>query len=268
MIRRRTVQLVSLFALHASWGPELKWFCNPVLTCHSCALSWFACPIGVLVHFSGYHIFPWVALGTMLLFGALIGRMLCGWMCPFGLLMDLLHKIPSPKFELPRWTAYTKYLVLGLMVFLLPFLLGESTMWSFCRFCPASAIEVTIPGLVQGGVGSIDGWLVAKLAVLLAVVVLAVMSRRSFCKTLCPIAALLGPLNHFSFWAMKSPTPQPCPGCGKCDRACPTHIEPSIRLRQGLSANRHENCIVCHDCQNACPSHAPSKTTKAAPADL
>ena len=62
--KRRVVQVLSLLALHSSWGPELKWLCVPVLSCHSCALAWFACPVGVFVHYSAYGVFPYLAVGT------------------------------------------------------------------------------------------------------------------------------------------------------------------------------------------------------------
>jgi ferredoxin-type protein NapH len=78
------------------------------------------------------------------------------------------------------------------------------------------------------------------------------MSSRSFCKTLCPIAAILGPLNHLSWWAIK-PAEAPCVDCAKCDRACPTDGKPSVRIAAGVPANRQEDCIVCHDCQTLCP---------------
>ena len=104
-MKRKISLLVSAVLLHSSWGPELKWLCNPVLSCHSCALAWFACPIGVFVHYSGYHLFPFVALGSVLLVGVLIGRLLCGWVCPFGLVQDWLHKIRTPKLDLPPWNC-------------------------------------------------------------------------------------------------------------------------------------------------------------------
>lgn len=251
--KRRITQYLSLLALHSSWGPELKSFCNPVLTCHSCALAWFACPIGVLVHYSGYHLFPYVAVGTILLLGAIIGRLMCGWICPFGLLQDLLHRIPSPKFQLPNWCRAIKYVVLVLLVFLLPFLFGAETQYSFCRFCPASALQVTLPALVSGATRTVSGSLIVKLAVLALVLALASASERSFCKTLCPIGALLAPLNLISFWRVKPPT-QACIHCKRCDKACSISVEPSTRFAQGTDANRTLDCIVCHDCRTGCPA--------------
>ena len=177
---RRWIQFVSLAFLHGSWGPQVKWFCNPVLSCHSCALSWFACPIGVLVHFSGYHVFPFLAIGTLLLFGVLIGRLLCGWVCPFGLLQDLLFKIPGKKFALPEWASSLKYLFLIFMVFLIPFFLGELTLFSFCRICPAATLQVSLPTLIMAGFGNIGTATAIRWCVLIGVLYLAVRSSPIF----------------------------------------------------------------------------------------
>jgi len=255
MWKRRISQVTALLVLHSSWGPEVKWLCNPVLSCHSCALAWFACPIGVFSHYAGYHLFPFLAVGTVLLVGALVGRLFCGWVCPFGFLMDLLYKIPSPKSDLPHWTGYLKYGVLGVTVVALPFVFGESTLWSFCRVCPASALQVTIPGMVTGGLASMSptGWV--KLGVLAAVVALAVTSSRSFCKVLCPIGAIMAPLNYVSFWAVRMPAVRPCTGCKLCDKKCPVDGSPFSRVGKGKAVNRAAECIVCHDCSHSCPSN-------------
>lgn len=255
---RRAVQFLSLLLLHSSWGPELKWICNPVLSCHSCVLAWFACPVGVFVHYSGYHIFPFMALGMTLLLGVLIGRLLCGWVCPFGLLQDLLYRLPGPKFELPSWTANIKYAVLVLLVFLLPFLFTEQTWFSFCRICPASALQVTLPNLLQSSFSGFNTAAAVKIAILLLVLAGAVVSSRSFCKTLCPIGALLAPLNFISLWKIRVPT-QNCVSCGKCETACPSQIAPSSRIAQNLPPNRALDCVVCHECQTTCPRPKPRK---------
>lgn len=249
---RRFFQLLSVLALNASWGPDAKWLCMPVLNCHSCALSFFACPIGVFSHFAGWHLFPFIALGTVLLLGAMLGRLFCGWVCPFGFLQDMLHKLPGPKIRLPAWTSYIKYVVLILGVFVLPFALGANTWFSFCRICPASALQVTIPNFVMKGLPQQILPMVVRLAFLLVIIELAILSSRAFCKMLCPIGAILSPLNYVSLWAIKRPT-ENCVSCGKCDAICPADGAPSSRVSTGENANREADCIVCHDCQKICP---------------
>lgn len=257
MKRRIHIQLISLLALHSSWGPEAKWWCNPVLSCHACVLSWFACPVGVFVHYSGYHLFPYFALGAILLIGAFAGRLLCGWVCPFGLVQDVLHKIPSPKFSLPGWTAWIKYVVLIAMVVAIPFFLGESTMYSFCRICPAATIQAAIPSWISGGFPANTGVVIARISVLAVVLILAVFSFRSFCKVLCPIGALMAPLNLIALWTIKSPR-EDCLACRKCDKACRMEGLPSSRILKNTAANRHPECMYCYDCSETC------KTTIAA----
>jgi len=249
MKKRRIYQLVALLLLHSSWGPEFKWLCNPVLSCHSCALSWFACPIGVLVHYSGYHLFPLVALGTIVLVGALVGRLLCGWVCPFGLLQDLLYKIPSRKITLPAWTSNIKYLVLIFTVMVIPFLLGEQTLYSFCRFCPAAALQVTLPTVISSG--QIGTAAMIRFSVLFAVVGFVIVASRGFCRVFCPIGAVMSPLNYVSFWIVKAPR-EKCLSCKACDKVCSTDVKPSERILNNVPANRALDCIVCHECQTAC----------------
>ena len=259
---RRVVQAVSLLLLHSSWGPELKSFCLPVMNCHSCALSWFACPIGVYVHYAGYRLFPFLAVGTVLIIGVFLGRFLCGWVCPFGFLQDLLHKIPSPKFRVPRWTAAIKYVVLVVMVFAIPLALGAETPWSFCRFCPTSAIQVTLPAMLTGGAFSMNGFTIAKLVILVGVLTLVVFSSRAFCKVLCPIGALLAPLNYLSFWRVK-PIGPACISCKRCDRACPTDAAPAGRMLRSVPPNRAAECVTCHDCRVVCPVRKTSDDEQA-----
>lgn len=255
MKKRRVVQTLSLLILHSSWGPEFKWLCNPVLSCHSCALSWFACPIGVFVHFSGYHLFPFLALGTVLLVGMLFGKLLCGWACPFGFLQDLLHKIPSVKITLPGWTTHMKYFLLFILVFMIPYLFGESTLYSFCRICPAGTLQASVPSMLANGFSGFQASTLVRWLVLAAILIMAVVSLRSFCKILCPIGALLAPLNYVACWAIKAPRAN-CMNCGACDKACPMEIQPSERINAGVFANRDPECITCHECQSACRAAA------------
>jgi polyferredoxin len=266
---RRIVQGLSLLLLHSSFSVmrdgkpanwfQANWLCLPVLSCHACSLAYTACPIGVLMHSAGWHLFPVFALtmGMLLVFGGLLGKFFCGWVCPFGTLQALLYRIPSPKLKMPHWTAYIKYAVLLVMVFLIPFFLGELTYGSFCRICPAAALQVAIPGWIKNGF-SWSAMNAARIAVLIAVIVFVVMSSRSFCKVLCPIGALMAPLNRISLWAVKPPT-EACISCGKCDRTCSTDINPSARILRDIPPSRHEDCIVCHECQPVCPVKGKTK---------
>ena len=101
-----------------------KWkrFCNPGLNCYSCPAAGFACPIGALqaVNGSMEFQFSFYVAGVLLAFGVLLGRAVCGWLCPFGLIQELIHRIPSPKLKLKKVFLYLKYLVLVVFVLVLP----------------------------------------------------------------------------------------------------------------------------------------------------
>ena len=79
-------------------GPWKK-LCVPGLNCYSCPGALGSCPIGALqaVLSSRNFQFAYYVVGFLLLIGALLGRFVCGFLCPFGWIQDLLHKIPFPR---------------------------------------------------------------------------------------------------------------------------------------------------------------------------
>jgi len=80
----------------------LKGFLVPILNCWSTPTTWFSCPLGAYQHFIIVKDFPFYVLGFFFLLGAIIGRMACGWLCPFGLFQDLIFKISKKKLSLPK----------------------------------------------------------------------------------------------------------------------------------------------------------------------
>ena len=103
-----------------------KTVCVPGLNCYSCPAAAGACPIGAFqsVVGSSKFSFSYYVTGTLILLGVLLGRFVCGFLCPFGWLQELLHKIPCKKLSTKRLKplTYIKYGVLLLAVVLLPVL--------------------------------------------------------------------------------------------------------------------------------------------------
>ncbi|WP_204789198.1 MULTISPECIES: 4Fe-4S binding protein [unclassified Oscillibacter] len=238
-----------------------KAFCVPVLNCYSCPGALGACPIGALQTALGAkHHFPFYVLGTLMLFGVILGRAVCGLLCPFGLVQDLLHKIPLPKLTVPRRldrpARYLKYLVLALLVVLLPaFLVTDTGIVPplFCKYlCPAGTLGGGVPLLLADPnlrkvAGALFGWK----ALVLAAILLASMSvHRPFCKYLCPLGAFYALFNRFSFFQMRLDEHK-CVGCGKCEAACPMQVE----VTKDINA---PECIRCGKCKAVCPTGAVS----------
>ena len=110
-----------------------KKLCVPGLNCYSCPGAIGSCPIGSLqaVLGSKNYKFSFYVIGFLMIFGSLMGRFVCGWLCPFGLVQDLLHKIPFvkkiKKVPFDRYLRYLKYVILVVFVIAMPLLLvGES----------------------------------------------------------------------------------------------------------------------------------------------
>ena len=239
---------------------DSKAVCVPVLNCYSCPGALGACPIGSLQAVLGgrRHDFSFYVIGLIMLFGLVLGRVICGFLCPFGLVQDLLHRIPAPRLRVPkkadRALRRLKYAVLALFVVLLPvFLTNKYGIGApyFCKYiCPAGILEGALPLLaknesLRAGLGALFSW---KLGILIAVLALSVLIHRPFCKYLCPLGALYGLFNRFSLYRM-SVDGDKCVGCGKCARVCPMDVDVT------KNPNSAE-CIRCGRCRAECPTGA------------
>lgn len=125
-----------------------KTVCVPGLNCYSCPAASGACPIGSFqsVVGSSKFNFSYYVTGTLILLGVLLGRFVCGFLCPFGWLQELLHKIPGKKFSTKKLKplTYIKYVVLLFAVVLLPVLVVNDVGMGdpfFCKYiCPQGVL--------------------------------------------------------------------------------------------------------------------------------
>ena len=235
-----------------------KKLCVPVLNCYSCPGALGACPIGSMqaVAAGSKHSISFYVLGTLMLFGVVFGRLICGFLCPFGLVQDLLHKIPTPKLTVPkrldRVLRWLKYAVLLVFVLVLPAVavnkygLGES--W-FCKYiCPAGTLEGGLPlTALNEQLRRLTGSLFYRtMGVLCSVVIGAVFVHRCFCRYLCPLGALYSLFNRFALYRMELDH-RSCIDCGKCESVCPMAVD----VRRNINS---AECIRCGRCTAACPT--------------
>ena len=237
-----------------------KAVCVPGLNCYSCPAASGACPIGsfqAVVGSSKFR-FSYYITGFLILLGVLLGRVICGFLCPFGWFQELLHKIPTKKLSTKKLKplTYLKYVVLLVMVVLLPVLVtNELGMGDpfFCKYlCPQGVLEGAIPlSLANAGIraalGSLFTW---KFIVLLTVIVLSIVFYRPFCKWLCPLGAFYALLNKVSLFQMQVDQNK-CVSCGKCARVCKMDVDVT-------KSPNHTECIRCGMCIRACPTDAVS----------
>ena len=242
---------------------KTKILCVPVLNCYSCPGALGSCPIGSLqaVISSRKYRFSFYVLGLIMLFGLVLGRLVCGFLCPFGLVQDLLHKIPVKKIKVnekaDRVLRYLKYVVLAVLVILLPILIRDDfnmgETW-FCRLvCPAGTMAGIPLILANPVLKSIIGFLFSwKMCLLLIVLISSTLIHRPFCRYLCPLGAIYGLFSRFSLYQMQLDK-EKCIGCGKCEQSCPMQVKCTKDINTA-------ECIRCGKCKAACPVHAIDST--------
>ena len=242
------------------YGGKWKQLCVPGMNCYSCPGAKGSCPIGALqaVIGSPKFKFSYYVVGFLFFVGALIGRGVCGYLCPFGLVQDLLHKIPFVKkietFKGDKALRKAKYLILLIFVILLPLFLvdiiGQGAPY-FCKLiCPVGMMEGGIPLVLmnksmRGAIGFLYAW---KGLILILTIFLSIVIYRPFCKYICPLGAIYSLFNSVSLFRYTLDH-QKCIHCGRCKAVCEMQCDP-VKNCNDLE------CIRCGKCKNACPVDA------------
>lgn len=266
--QRRLIQLYTalLYNAHVKgfikgdiYTGNTKVLCLPGFNCYSCPGAVGACPLGALqnaVASSGSR-WPTYILGILMLYGLTLGRTICGYLCPLGLLQELLHKLPTPKLRKSRVTrvlSWLKYVILAIFVFIIPlwYSLQKYPVPAFCKYiCPAGTFEGAI-GLLSNPANaekySMLGILFTrKFLILLLIVAACVFAYRAFCRFICPLGALYGLFARVAIIGVKVEVPK-CTDCGRCVSHCKMDIR---------HVGDHE-CIHCGECIDVCPTKAIS----------
>lgn len=267
--RRHIIQLISTiftngyaagFTKGKIFTGNTKLFCVPVLNCYSCPGAIGSCPIGALQAVLGDRRFQFsfYILGCIMLFGVLFGRLICGFLCPFGFIQDLLYKIKTPKFKIPspidKPMRYLKYVILLIFVIALPIIITNQYGMGnpfFCKLiCPAGTLEGGIPLLaineeLKNTIGVLFFW---KLGILIFILLSCIFVYRPFCKYLCPLGAMYALFNKFSFYQLTVDKTK-CTNCKICEKCCKMNVEVTKNINS-------TECIRCGECKSNCPHKA------------
>jgi len=235
----------------------LKNACVPGLNCYSCPGAISACPLGSLQNaISASADRPaFYVIGIILLFGMFLGRVICGFLCPFGLIQELLHKIPVKKLKKNKITqklTFIKYVILGIFVVIIPLFFGlrKQPLPAFCKYiCPAGTLEGALMLMIHpdnAGIRALTGGLFYwKLAVLIAMVVTCVFIFRAFCRFICPLGAIYSLFSKIALLGVRVDMNK-CNNCRACVKTCQMDIK-----RVG-----DRECIQCGECIDVCPEKA------------
>jgi len=240
----------------------IKRFCVPALNCYSCPMAVTSCPIGSLqfwfndlaqkikfkeiINLSGLYI-----IGILSLTGGLFGRLFCGWICPFGFIQDLISKITRKNINIPKILRSLRYVSLFVFVIILPLFIFDIRYMApwFCKLlCPAGTLTAGVPLMVidKSLRASISVITYIKITGLIIFLVSFFLSRRSFCKTLCPLGAFWGFFNKISLMKLYVDN-NTCTNCKICEKVCPMNIK-------FLNNNNSTECIRCLECLKKCPT--------------
>jgi len=246
------------------WIAPLRWLCQlisfflliVVFTGTVCAINIatldIACPFGVLQNvFSGKFILLTTVAAALVLMGLTVvfGRVFCGWVCPFGFVLDLVDKvIPHRLFRLPSFLRHrlNKYGVgAGSLA-----AAGAVSTQAFCTVCPIGTVCRSY------GLNSVMAG--AEAALIPAVAALDLGERRSWCRYFCPVGATLALAAKVGLVRIEIGAPR-CKkfSCMRCASVCPMGIIPEEQLVQGVSPRIDmSECIMCLRCVSACPHNA------------
>ncbi len=265
--KRRLIQLYAALLYNAQakgfvtgkiYTGKAKAVCVPGLNCYSCPGAVGACPLGALQNALGHSgsRVGFYVFGILLLYGLILGRTVCGWLCPMGLIQELLHKLPTPKLRKSRATralSCLKYVILAVFVAAIPVwyeLRHGLPVPGFCKYiCPAGTLEgavLLLPNRPEF-LSMLGPLFTSKFVIMVSLGLLCVFCYRAFCRFLCPLGAIYGMFARLALAGVRV-EPARCNGCGACVRSCPMDVR-SVGDRE---------CISCGRCMDACARKAIS----------
>jgi len=201
---------------------------------------------------------PLYLIGSLITYGIVFGRAICGWACPFGFVQDLFGKFSSGdrvSTKLDKKLKILKYFVLIFSLLLAVIFLDTI----FCKLCPAATSLAAVPYRILFGKGETTIWYISRIVIFSGLMFgLLFFARRFWCRYLCPIGAFLAIFNKISLIQLKIKK-ELCIGCMTCSKVCPM----GIKIHEEYVAENKmyidsKECIKCGLCSKKCPTKALS----------
>ncbi len=301
--KRKLYQTFSLIIFNlGALGIVAKHLIAPGLHCYACPWATAGCPIGLLQNWIIMGEVPYYLFGSFMAIFAIVGRAFCGWACPFGFLHDVIDKISSVKYtrkntqhalrriycavtrrqlegmprhaSLPHWDGigYLSYFTRSMVFLLMIYASWRFVNTWFCKLCPAGLIEAALPYRLSHNVAP-DPLFIWRIALFAAMLIIAIVVSRFWCRYFCPLGHLAGHFNYVSLLNLELDENK-CTSCGLCKKACPMELNPEGFLRNEETDKRkiqtiacsikkeRTNCILCGECVEACRHNTGALTIR------
>lgn len=173
---------------------------------------------------------------TLLLWGR---GVYCGWLCPFGALQELIllasRRLKLPEIEFSD-AVHERLVALKYIILILLFGLSLQSISEAAWYAEVEPFKTVISMRFQ------REWEYVLYA--LALIGLAVVNRKFYCKYLCPLGAALaipGRFRLFEWWLRRRKE------CGKPCQVCANRC--SVRAIRPTGEINSNECHYCLDCQ-------------------
>jgi len=174
------------------------------------------------------------------------GRILCGFMCPLGLIQDITNKIRQLLHIKPinideKMNKIIQPLKWVWTILFIGFVFGGG---DFCDICPNKVFSSALGGY----------WFNELLGGFITVILLvgSFFIRRFWC-LMCPMGFILGFFKKFNIFKLKKDCTA-CTECGACYSACPMRIK-SIYTERETEQVQTVDCLMCGECIDKCPEN-------------
>ncbi len=291
VLRIRTLRLASLVGFFALFNSALFGFqplplLLPILQSSGNPQTTVGDAFAALQYMLWEPTFPWLPIASFLLSAALLGRALCGWACPFGLIQDILGYIKRRHFEFSPRThknlVYVKYGLLGIVLLIGVTMaaltttnfgsryrsaLGVFAQAPFNALSPHDTLFAILPVMTYGAISAeapfadlaqviatLQPLFWVRLVILVAVLAFAIYLPRSWCRYFCPAGAGLALASRYSLLGLKRDLVH-CTreGCKQCVDVCPMKV-PILELPWEKFTS--PECTYCLECVDECGTRA------------
>jgi polyferredoxin len=286
--KRLLVQLTFFVVFNAAFlGAPLIPLFVPVFECFSMPYKTVLCNFGILQRNLSFewqvsYVFPFASIALFIIIGALVGRAMCGWACPLGFYQDIvtsaLRFLKKQQRELSAKIHYmltsVKYMVLFVtlaivvgvcLTYVLNGLLGRKYAFSlgicgrapYCIVCPAPVLFSTVPALAGSALlgapfPQLPWTFYIGFSVLIFFLVTSLITKRFWCRYICPVGALMSFFNKFSLLHISKKRDKCTTFCRGHERNCSKACSMGTQVSRDRDPSSNPECILCYECAESC----------------